>query len=297
MQCQEKFFNQKKYSIKCRTSIDSVTLDFVLYICDKALCAAANLRVRGRAMYPFVFGFRAYTACQTAGTVCAAVIMMIMLLKDNRNFIRSLIIGAMFAAIINIGSAASQFLRKLTYWRGADRFVSEFADYQGKHFLGSVLFAVIVFPLVYKCVMRRESGVFARGGLDKATEINGVFITVQHFFNRLGCLLEGCCYGKAYYGFGAMHFPNVAHPVYPTQAFEMLAMAVLFAVLMHTIYKKKTYSFGIFCIGYSAAIFVSEFFMDQTGTFMFAGMSFIQLAALVLAAIGVYSRLKHKKRV
>lgn len=248
-------------------------------------------------MHPFVFGFKAYTFCPIVGTVCAAVVITAMTLKENKNIIRCLITVGMFAVIINVGSVASEFLRKLTYWRGADEFAANFADYQGKHFLGSVLFTVIVFPIAYRCVMRRDGGVFDRGGLDKATEFNGVFIVIQHFFNRLACLLEGCCYGRAYYGFGAMRFPGIAHPVYPTQVFEMLAMAALFAVLMHNIYRKKRYSFGIFCIGYAAAIFISECFMEQIGTFMVAGMSFIQLAALILAAVGIYAQLKHKKCV
>nr|MBU9889889.1 prolipoprotein diacylglyceryl transferase [Candidatus Omnitrophota bacterium] len=43
---------------------------------------------------------------------------------------------------------------------------------------------------------------------------------LTHAFGRIGCFLNGCCYGKTCALPWAVTFPGMTHPVHPTQLYE-----------------------------------------------------------------------------
>ena len=72
--------------------------------------------------------------------------------------------------------------------------------------------------------------------------------------------------------------------IFPTQLFEAFSMPLLLAVTLFMLYKNRKYSYFAFIIGFSAVIFVSEFFMfrhDYERTLL--GLSMPQVCALALA--------------
>jgi len=62
------------------------------------------------------------------------------------------------------------------------------------------------------------------------------YAVLTHAFGRIGCFLNGCCYGKSCNLPWAVKFPNVAQTVHPTQLYEAVYDLALFYFL---IYRRK----------------------------------------------------------
>ena len=55
---------------------------------------------------------------------------------------------------------------------------------------------------------------------------------MTHAFGRIGCFLNGCCFGKACDLPWAVRFPELPYPVHPTQLYEAAYDLALFAFLL-----------------------------------------------------------------
>jgi phosphatidylglycerol:prolipoprotein diacylglycerol transferase len=93
----------------------------------------------------------------------------------------------------------------------------------------------------------------------KVADILAPSIALGYVFGRIGCLLNGCCYGRACNLPWAIHFPagNAQHaptyPVHPTQVYESLLNLVLYAALAW-LYRRKKFDgqvFGIYLVSYA----------------------------------------------
>lgn len=79
----------------------------------------------------------------------------------------------------------------------------------------------------------------------KLADILAPSIALGHVFGRVGCLLNGCCYGKACHLPWAIRFPadNPLHapttPVHPTEIYESLLNLGLYAALAWMFRRKK----------------------------------------------------------
>ncbi len=153
----------------------------------------------------------------------------------------------------------------------------------------------------------------------KLADIAAPSIMLGLVFGRIGCFLNGCCFGArcnlpwgvsfprdspAY----AQHtnlrdFPPTAtgsFPVHPTQIYEAVFALVMFFVLSKFLLKVKTQGgvFIVMCLFYSAWRFLVEFFRDDPGRaeLTIPGLSFSQTVSIFVfvasAAILVTFRLK-----
>lgn len=114
------------------------------------------------------------------------------------------------------------------------------------------------------------------------------FFPIQHIFNRLGCLMEGCCYGVPMHGAGSIKFPDeiLTYRVFPSQILEIVCMVLLLCGLLFCL-KKKGPVFALSMGGFGMSIFFSEFFMDKTGVMQYFGLTVIQFFALLLCGIAL----------
>ena len=85
------------------------------------------------------------------------------------------------------------------------------------------------------------------------------YAVLVHAFGRIGCFLNGCCYGIETHGILGVQFPHLAEPRYPTQLFSSAIAFVLFLIISFAYSRKKrdgevfvwglvlymTYRFGI----------------------------------------------------
>lgn len=87
-------------------------------------------------------------------------------------------------------------------------------------------------------------------------------IALAHAFGRIGCFLNGCCYGKPCPFPWGVEFPFLSEPVHPTQLYEAGFNAFLFLFLIW-FYPRRRFAgevTSIYLLFYPLGRFVLEFF-------------------------------------
>ena len=117
------------------------------------------------------------------------------------------------------------------------------------------------------------------------------FVALGHGIGRIGCLLNGCCFGEPTNAWFGMVFPLEPEVIrMPTQAFEALALVALYA-LLRTLQRPAVLSrpgtlFGIYLIGYALVRFLLEFLRgDQTASW--GPWTIPQLVSLPVGVVGL----------
>lgn len=76
-------------------------------------------------------------------------------------------------------------------------------------------------------------------------------IVVGHAFGRIGCLLNGCCYGRPLNSAWSIHFPKEhvtnGAPVHPAQLYEA-GLNLLFFGLLMTVFSRRKFPGQVFCV-------------------------------------------------
>ena len=120
------------------------------------------------------------------------------------------------------------------------------------------------------------------------------YIAYGHLVGRVGCLLEGCCYGKPTDGPFGLCLPTVAGDSlrrYPTQIFEFAGLVVLFTgldLLARSPRRPPRGSlFGLYLIGYGTLRLGLEALRDDMVGPTYAGLHRYQWASVLAIAAGV----------
>lgn len=129
------------------------------------------------------------------------------------------------------------------------------------------------------------------------------------FFGRLGCFLNGCCYGKTTSSVFGIRFPNgsspwhaqySAHliqpgqrmvPVHPTQLYESLGCLVLFCITYYIVRPRRTNEgqiLGAMLILYGILRSVCEVFRDDERGVFFDFLSTSQIISIPLVTFGLW---------
>ena len=66
----------------------------------------------------------------------------------------------------------------------------------------------------------------------KTLDFLAPYAALTHAFGRIGCFLNGCCFGKACELPWAVRFPGLPHAVHPTQLYEAIYDVLLFVFLL-----------------------------------------------------------------
>jgi phosphatidylglycerol---prolipoprotein diacylglyceryl transferase len=128
----------------------------------------------------------------------------------------------------------------------------------------------------------------------RVSDVLAPSIALGYFFGRLGCLMNGCCYGRACNLPWAISFPyghpTFPDPVHPTQLYEAVLSLGLYAALAW-LFRHKTFPgqvFASYLIGYSILRFNIEFFRGDYGDLLWAGwLTPAQLFSLIVLASGL----------
>jgi len=112
-------------------------------------------------------------------------------------------------------------------------------------------------------------------------------LPLGHVPGRIGCFLNGCCYGRAYDGFLAVKFPFLKHTVHPVQLYEAGLNALLYLGLLFLYARRRKDGtvVAVYLIGYGLIRFVMEFFRGDQRHYLGA-LSWNQLFCILLVAIG-----------
>jgi phosphatidylglycerol---prolipoprotein diacylglyceryl transferase len=113
-------------------------------------------------------------------------------------------------------------------------------------------------------------------------------LALTQAFGRIGCFLEGCCWGKPTHFCWGVQFPLLEGKVHPVQLYESVFCFFLF-VILHQRYRVKHFQGEItllYFILYSIARFILEFFRGDQKTLFFM-LTLPQIISLVLLSVMV----------
>ncbi len=120
------------------------------------------------------------------------------------------------------------------------------------------------------------------------------YVALTHAFGRIGCFLNGCCYGKTCDLPWAVHFPEVAGKVHPTQLYEALFDLGLFFFLIA--FRKRVKFEGqvalLYLLLYSLGRYLIEFLREPT--WLWQGLSFNQWMSILIITV-VFFIFQNKK--
>jgi len=131
-----------------------------------------------------------------------------------------------------------------------------------------------------------------RLSLQRVLDLAAPYIPLGHAFGRIGCTLNGCCYGRPSMAWGVL-FPSTGDgiPRLPTQAFEAGFNLLLFALLLFL--RRGRHGdgrlFWLYVAGYALWRFVIEFVRGDEirGTVLFPWLHTSQLIAAVFFLLAV----------
>ena len=123
------------------------------------------------------------------------------------------------------------------------------------------------------------------------------FVALGQAIGRLGCFLNGCCYGKeSAYG---IYSPVQEAVLIPAQLYSSLLLVCIFIVLriLQNSPHKEGQIFFAYLLFYSSKRFIIEFLRGDSPTFLFQLTLFqvISIVVFLIALIGI-GLIKHKKR-
>lgn len=135
-------------------------------------------------------------------------------------------------------------------------------------------------------------------GAWRMADITAPAIALGLLFGRLGCFLNGCCYGAATDSWVAVHFPGHAHPVHPTQLYEA-AVALLLFVVLHYVVRPRARGpgevFGWLLVLYGVMRMVLEIYRaDPRGSLGPLSTSQIISIPLILAGAALIYRIRQR---
>lgn len=213
-------------------------------------------------MYPKIFGFiESYTLMIILGVIAALVLLFFYFKnKLEKNAIIDLLVTGCIAIIGGIIFAV--LFENLYEWI---KYGSEYRFKFAMTFYGGLIGGVISFLLAYFLFYKRHN----KGIVNSLLICAPMCITSAHAIGRIGCFLEGCCYGIPSNEWYAITFPNVGK-VIPTNLFEAIFLFILSAVLIYLTFKHNfKYTFPIYMGFYGVFRFLIEFVRgDERGAFI-----------------------------
>ena len=124
-----------------------------------------------------------------------------------------------------------------------------------------------------------------------------LYLPLGHAFGRIGCFMNGCCYGRPTTAFFGVQFPassmaeqvfGLGHIVHPTQIYSALANVIIFLLLAYFIEKGRTFKWQIvllYMFFYGVSRLIIEFFRADNPNVVW-GLNLPQLISIVMILIG-----------
>ena len=115
------------------------------------------------------------------------------------------------------------------------------------------------------------------------------FLALGHAIGRVGCFLNGCCYGEPTQSWCGVVFPEQDTAALPVQLFEALGLLFLY-IGLRTLQRPSILSrpgrlFGLYLVSYAILRFLMEFLRGDQPAW-WAGLTLQQLISLVLFMAG-----------
>jgi phosphatidylglycerol:prolipoprotein diacylglycerol transferase len=185
--------------------------------------------------------------------------------------------------------AGARFVYVTTYWKtefAGQKFSEVFAIWNGGLVYYGGLLGAMVAGIGY--LLWKKLPVW------KIADILAPSIALGSVFGRIGCLLNGCCYGYACDLPWAIHFPadHETHgaAVHPTEIYDALLNLVLYLALAWW-FRRKHFDgqiFALYLMGYAVFRSIAEHFRgDYPADHVHHGLTSAQVVSLPMFAAGL----------
>lgn len=146
-------------------------------------------------------------------------------------------------------------------------------------FFGGIIGGVVTFVLEYFFWLRKKYGPY----LGNVAVVAGMAIPLAHAIGRIGCVLDGCCYGKETDSIFGIQFHTTDTKVYPTNLYECLFLFLLAGILIYLAFRHQyRMTLQTYMISYGIFRFFIEYLRgDHRGSFI-PGLTPSQFWALLL---------------
>jgi phosphatidylglycerol:prolipoprotein diacylglycerol transferase len=175
----------------------------------------------------------------------------------------------LFYVFLNLKYFISSPLEIVMLWNGG-------LAWQGSFFGGLAAFVVYL----------RKKNIPVWRFLDLAAP----YVALGHAIGRVGCLLNGCCYGKPV-AWGLV-FPSFDVAVHPTQVYMSLTQLVIFVLLR--IAASRNFRDGQIFVWYLLLSSIDRFFIEffRADHLLYAGLSIFQYVCLVVFMFAFYAQIR-----
>jgi phosphatidylglycerol:prolipoprotein diacylglycerol transferase len=122
----------------------------------------------------------------------------------------------------------------------------------------------------------------------KTADMVAPYIALGQAIGRIGCFLNGCCYGKITTGGIGVMFPGETVLRVPTQIYSSFFLLILFIILIKLRGRGmfKGFVFSMYIILYSIFRFFIEFFRGDNPTVLY-GLTLAQLISIFMILCGI----------
>ncbi len=245
-------------------------------------------------MIPVLFSFGAVTIYSFGFAVAIGILSAIFLM--SRRLRRSSLFLPEMASDILLICAAAGFLGARIYYviqhwaLYTDRPWTAFAVWEGGlTFYGGVPSAVAALILFFR---------WKKKPVLEGLDLVATYVAWVQAFGRLGCFLNGCCFGKSCSLPWAVSFPQGPYGVHPAQLYEVGLLFLLFAGLSSLEQKKHLPGqvLAMYFAGYGILRFFVEIFRETEVQSVFLTVNQQISLGLILAGFSMNFWLKLNKR-
>lgn len=226
-----------------------------------------------------------YEWCSIIGVIAAIVVFRVY--ADRKKIGARLQIVCLGIAVVSIavGYGFAVLFQAVYDFTASGVFVID--KNTGMTFYGGLIGGAAAFLALYSTVARKLCRAEAKERFGDIVGIAACSVAVAHACGRVGCLMAGCCYGRETQSWVGIYLPAVGKTVIPTQLFEAIFLACLFAALSVLLFRTKISGIAVYCMAYGVFRFVIEFWRaDDRGASVIPGLSPSQCWSIVLFCVG-----------
>ncbi|MBO5485236.1 MAG: prolipoprotein diacylglyceryl transferase [Lachnospiraceae bacterium] len=150
---------------------------------------------------------------------------------------------------------------------------------------GSVFYGILVTGFFSACLFARRYKIdFCRYASDVAQ-----VLPLGQALGRIGCFMNGCCYGKEYNGpFGILYpVDGLKIKVFPVWFAEAFGCLLLFLFFRKNRFKRSRHSFLIYFITYGSLRYFVEFWRGDTIRGVYGWISTSQIISMIIVVSAV----------
>ncbi len=149
---------------------------------------------------------------------------------------------------------------------------------------GLVFYGALILSPVFGIAYAKKAGI----SIPDAADLLAPFIALGHSIGRIGCFLNGCCFGRPTDSIFGVQFPFSPVKVYPTQLFSSAGLFCIFLVLLFMQKRRgfKGQIIALYLVMYGVFRFFIEFLRGDLAP-LFYSLSLTQIISIISVASGI----------